>query len=79
MVASSGGSTVGAISKCYLVSRHDCLSVCCTFIYSRLNDIFSTAVAGPLSESSKHTRRTDIRQMEDRQVSRYRLTRFKDA
>jgi len=49
MVASSGGSTVGAISKCYSGFSPRLLRlVCCTFIYGRLNDIFSTAVAGPL-------------------------------
>lgn len=49
MVATSGGSTVGAISKCYAGFSPRLLRIaCCTFIYGRLNDIFSTAVAGPL-------------------------------
>lgn len=49
MVVSSGGSTLGAISKCYSGFSPRLLRlVCCTFIYGQLNEVFSTAVAGPL-------------------------------
>lgn len=49
IVATSGGSTLGAISNCYAGFSPRLLRiVCCTFIYGRLNDLFSTAIAGPL-------------------------------
>lgn len=49
MIATSGGSKLGALSKCYSGFSPRLLRiVCCTFIYGRVNDILSTAVAGPL-------------------------------
>ena len=48
-IKTSGGSTLGAVSRCYSGFSPRLLRiVCCTFIYGRLNDAFSTAVAGPL-------------------------------
>jgi len=49
IVTTSGGSALGAVSKCYSGFSPRLLRiVCCTFIYGRLNDLFSTAIAGPL-------------------------------
>ena len=49
IVKTSGASTLDAVSRCYSGFSPRLLRiVCCTFIYGRLNDTFSTAVAGPL-------------------------------